>query len=122
VFLRCIPDIWGYILDNLAVKNREWFFHETLWDDDIKTVSGYIFAVNNNILIAEDLRLTCTDKLAAEFLYWKYKGNSQLIVEEMHEALSQKSYELKDNQLGLKWLVKKLNRSRPTSHQIDNII
>ncbi|GAB3036671.1 hypothetical protein GCM10027098_38490 [Bowmanella dokdonensis] len=119
---RVLNLIWAYFRAFIIEKNREHFYHPDLWDTDTATLNTIVSAIQSNVLLAEDLELILPGKQTREFLYWKYKGNTRLIIEEMLEAKAVETYELKDSPLGLKWLTKQLNKTRSESDQIGNII
>jgi hypothetical protein len=114
--------IWAYFITFIVEKERSHFYHENLWELNTDELTDAVSFHHASILKAEDLGLILPGKQTREFLYWKYKGNTHLIFEEMGEAMKVEKYELKEIPHGLKWLVTQLNKTRPKSGHISNII
>lgn len=114
--------IWAYFVTFIIEKDRTYFHHENLWQLSREEITDVVSFHHASMLKAEDLGLILQGKQTREFLYWKYKGNSQLIFKEIVEAQKVEKYELKEAPRGLKWLVKQLNKTRPKSEHIGNII
>ena len=93
-----------------------------LWGDSPKVTHQYIFSLQSYVLRAEDIGLITTRKQTTEFLYWFYKGNTELIADEINDARACKKYQLVDSHKGLKWLVGKINKSRSPNDQLGDII
>jgi len=121
-FIEFVDEIWNYMKQHIINRQRNFIFHKDLWDDNVETTMKYIVGLSSNIYLAEDLDLISPGKLTSEFMFWKHKGNTKLIIEEMLEARQVEKYKLKDSHRGLKWLVGKLNQSLPKSRKIEGYI
>ena len=72
-------------------------------------------------MLAEDISLISTREETRKFIYWKHKGDSRLIVKEMADAFYQNKYAIPDSKHGLKWLIKKLNKTRQADQQLSRV-
>jgi hypothetical protein len=100
-------------------RNISLLLRESPWKLSNEDIDSIAMINNKNILIAEDLRLVRDEKEGKEFIYWKQRGDSFLIIKEMVNALSLREPEFRNlSEKGLKWLIEKLNKSRPKSRRI----
>lgn len=72
-----------------------------------------------NTGLAEDLGLLINLSERQEFLYWILKGDSSLIMQEMHDARKVEKYETLNSPRGLRWLIDKLNKNRSNDKKQD---
>jgi len=86
-----------------------------------EVVENMLWIEQKNTMMAEDLMIIDRHTTAREFFYWKYRGNKPLIIHEMAEAFKHETWKLPDSSLGLKWLIKKLNKSRPKNHKFGEV-
>jgi hypothetical protein len=115
-------EIYGYIIQHIVHKERDLFFiRDELWCEPSQ-LNTNCFICNNMVCRAEDLYLINSISETYSFLYWCWHGDEVRIFEEMGEAKLTEKYHLKDTPLGLKWLIKKLNKTRPKSQRIGTVI
>lgn len=115
-----LPELYTYIYDNIF-QRQILRARESAWPDSIEVVKYMLKIEQKNEMMAEDLMIIDRYTTAREFFYWKYRGNKPLIIQEMAEAFNHEKWKLPDSGQGLKWLLKALNRSRPKSHEFDEV-
>jgi hypothetical protein len=119
-FFYHLDEIYTYLVEHIFVKgnDRMLLMRATPWTLTSSDLATRVSINNNNILLAEDIGLISSRSETREFIYWKFKGDSHLIVKEMAEALYTSHYNLPDSKRGLKWLIKKLNKTRKNSRKL----
>ena len=117
-----LSEFWDYLKSHIIEINRSYFHHYSMWNDHPTKTIPMISSLIQCLSLADELNIIDPDKESNIFLFWFYQGKIRLILEEMDEASKAEKYELKNSRLGLKWLVGKLNSSRPKSRRMGNII
>jgi len=119
-FFQHLEELYEFLLEHIFVNEDHKFrwLRSTPWTLTQKNVYDRTSTNNNNILLAEDIGLISTRLEIRQFIYWKHKGDNHLIVKEMAEALYQNEYAIPDSKHGLKWLIKKLNKTRDNDQKL----
>lgn len=120
-FFYHLDETYTYLVDHIFVSGNDDLrvMRSTPWILTSSELTTRVSINNKNIMLAEDISLISTLSETREFIYWKLKGDSHLIVREMAEAFNTKKYYLPDSKWGLKWLIKKLNKTRKKAHKLN---
>ncbi|MBD0781814.1 hypothetical protein [Pseudoalteromonas maricaloris] len=121
-FFRCRSKIFVFLVTHIFIGDEAKRLRDTPWNLTLEQINGFIYINQKNILLAEDLQLVIGDDELYEFIYWKSVGDSKLIVKEMAQAFRCELWEVKDSQMGLKWLIKQLNKTRKSDRKIGGVI
>ncbi|MBE0368297.1 hypothetical protein [Pseudoalteromonas aurantia] len=109
--------IYAYLYNQILNKPQE-RIRESPWPDNLEDVAYMLQIENKNLLLAEDLGLVWSCEQGREFYFWKMMGDRREIVKEMSLAHRHGQWKLTDHPKGLKWLIKKLNTTRPKSEKL----
>ena len=120
-YLRdCANETWQYF-QRYIVPGSIFSKHDhTLWQGGFNTLHQSSQASSAYFLIAEDLGLIRTPACQKLYFYWKTMGNIKRINEELLEAYNTTRYKPPDTELGLKWLIQKMNQHLPKKQQIND--
>ncbi len=122
-FFHHIKELYQFLVDYIFVSDNHQFrlLRSTPWSLTKNEIGIRISINNKNIMLAEDISLISTREETRKFIYWKHKGDSRLIVKEMADAFYQNKYAIPDSKHGLKWLIKKLNKTRQADQQLSRV-
>lgn len=120
-FFYHLDEIFSYLVDQIFVSGNDdlRLMRSSPWTLTNSELITRVSINNKNVMLAEDISLISTSSEKREFIYWKFKGDSHLIVKEMAEALHTKKYYLPNSKRGLKWLIKKLNKTRKKARRLN---
>ncbi len=119
-FCYQVNAIFFFMLNHILDYERYDYMRERpLWPSSPEKLGEIIWIEQKNRKMAESLGLISTLKQSREFYFWKHLGNNQLIVIEMALSLRRRKVFLKDRPKGLKWLITKLNKTRPRNQKLN---
>ncbi len=111
------PELLWYYVEHYIVPNSLLAnYDQDLWQAGFDKTYNQAFAMHSFMLAAEDLGIVDSVKSQRLFLYWRTKGDIQLIGKELAQACTHADYVLPESRKGLNWLINTMNRYL-TSHQ-----
>jgi len=79
-----------------------------------------IWIESKNMMLAEDLGLIDDSTSHEEFYFWKHRANKHLVIHEMASIYEEPNFSglSPTSSKGLRWMMKKLNKGRPSEQQL----
>ena len=118
--LTFLNELYAYLYSNILSQTTNRLRGSVIWSSDISAIKEAIIVEKNIFELAEKLSLVDSWTPHCEFYYWKTLGNQALIHEELASFRENLNIDLTAPSIkkGLRWLIKKLNRGRPTAHHL----
>jgi|GEM_PF-4375431 len=112
-------ELYQFIYQNFfyTVPKR---FRASPWPESLEVIQYMIWIESKNMMLAEDLGLIDDSTSHEEFYFWKHRANKHLVIHEMASIYEEPNFSglSPTSSKGLRWMMKKLNKGRPSEQQL----